>query len=83
MRRFAAVVVLTTLSLSQDVYASRFSLGVSRDKYGESVANDMNNAGQVALIVRDKDGTPHAAFFERGKVSLLKPVVKLPVKLTG
>ncbi|MFZ6778716.1 DUF3466 family protein [Undibacterium sp. Ji83W] len=48
------------------------SLGIERKQYGESIAYDMNAAGQVAAVIKEKDGTPHAVFFEKGKLIKLE-----------
>lgn len=47
-------------------------LGIARKDYGESIAYDMNAAGQVAAVIKEKDGTPHAVFFEKGKLIKLE-----------
>ncbi|MFZ6655732.1 HAF repeat-containing protein [Undibacterium sp. TJN19] len=52
--------------------ATTHSLGIERKQYGESIAYDMNAAGQVAAVIKEKDGTPHAVFFEKGKLVKLE-----------
>ncbi|MBC3916669.1 HAF repeat-containing protein [Undibacterium sp. CY18W] len=52
--------------------ATSHSLGIERKQYGESIAYDMNAAGQVAAVIKEKDGTPHAVFFENGKLIKLE-----------
>jgi len=52
--------------------APTHSLGIERKQYGESIAYDMNATGQVAAVIKEKDGTPHAVFFENGKVIKLE-----------
>lgn len=48
------------------------SIGISRKQYGESIAYDMNAAGQVAAVIKEKNGTPHAVFFDKGQVIKLE-----------
>lgn len=48
------------------------SLGIERKQYGESIAYDMNAAGQVAAVIKEKDGTTHAVFLEKGKLIKLE-----------
>lgn len=47
------------------------SLGIAAPKQGGSIANDMNAAGQVAVVIEDEKGVPHAAFFDKGKLIVL------------
>lgn len=52
--------------------ATSHSLGIERKQYGESIAYDMNASGQVAAVIKEKDGTPHAVFFQNGKLVRLE-----------
>ncbi|MFZ6873883.1 HAF repeat-containing protein [Undibacterium sp. Di27W] len=64
--------VLLALIGGQAAASTSHSLGIERKQYGESIAYDMNAAGQVAAVIKEKDGTPHAVFFENGKLVKLE-----------
>lgn len=48
--------------------ATTHSLGIPSPDHGGSIAYDMNAAGQVAAVVKDAKGSPHAVFFDKGKL---------------
>ncbi|AZP11228.1 HAF repeat-containing protein [Undibacterium parvum] len=58
--------------IGSDAAATSHLLGIESKQYGESIAYDMNVAGQVAAVIKEKDGTPHAVFFENGKLIKLE-----------
>lgn len=51
-----------------EAVAATHSLGILAPRNGGSIAYDMNAAGQVAAVLKDKDGSSHAVFFEKGKM---------------
>jgi probable HAF family extracellular repeat protein len=58
---------LLLLLLGGEAVADNRSLGIMTPEGGESVAYDMNAAGQVAAVIADADGVQRGVFFEHGK----------------
>jgi probable HAF family extracellular repeat protein len=48
-------------------HAATQSLNIYPRTSGQTIAYDMNNAGQVAAVFEDKDGLRHGIYFENGK----------------
>jgi probable HAF family extracellular repeat protein len=65
-RAFKISVVLVAL-LGGEAHAVSHSLNILPDAPGQTIANDMNAAGQVAANYEDNDGR-HAIYAEKGKV---------------
>jgi probable HAF family extracellular repeat protein len=55
------------LLLGGEAVADSRSLGIVLPEGGESVAYDMNAAGQVAAVIEDAEGVQRGIFFEHGK----------------
>ncbi|MFZ6755090.1 HAF repeat-containing protein [Undibacterium sp. Dicai25W] len=67
--RFA---LLSLVVLSSEAFAISNSVGISRQQYGESIAYDMNASGQIAAVIKEKNGTPHAVFYDKGQLIKLE-----------
>lgn len=59
--------LLLCLSAGEALAATR-PLGIMPLSQGETIAYDMNSAGQVAAAIEDDNGTEHGLFFEKGTV---------------
>ena len=64
--------LLLVVMMCDDAFASSNSVGISRKQYGESIAYDMNATGQIAAVIKEKNGTPHAVFFDKGQLIKLE-----------
>lgn len=62
-------VLLTLLSIAAiDASAEVRPLKIEEVGRGESIAYDMNAAGQVAVVLKDANGLQHAAYWENGQL---------------
>jgi len=55
------------VTLCGAAHAATQSLNIYPRAHGQTIAYDMNNAGQVAAVFEDKDGLRHGIYFEKGK----------------
>ena len=70
--RLFSVSLLSVFILSSEAFATSKAVGISRQQYGESIAYDMNATGQIAAVIKEKNGTPHAVFFDKGELIKLE-----------
>ncbi len=70
MRRSLPSCVISFLLLSGAAAATPTSrtLGIVPPMGGETIAYDMNAAGQVAAVIEDEIGNQHGIFYEKGKL---------------
>src|SRR5450830_991366 len=64
--------LLVMALMSTEVFATSTAVGISRQQYGESIAYDMNATGQIAAVIKEKNGTPHAVFYDKGQLVKLE-----------
>jgi len=66
MRRVLKTVALLVALFAGEAGAVSQSLNILPDAQGQTIANDMNIAGQVAVDYQDNDGS-HGLYYEKGK----------------
>ncbi|NDI84343.1 HAF repeat-containing protein [Undibacterium crateris] len=68
----SALLTLMLSALCIESQATTHSLGIQRKLYGESIAYDMNASGQVAAVIKEKNGISHAVVLDKGKLTRLE-----------
>jgi len=64
----SCVIPLLLLSGEATATATARSLGIVPPMGGETIAYDMNAAGQVAAVIEDDTGYQHGIFYEKGRL---------------
>lgn len=68
MRRILNTSAFLLFLFACDAGAASRALNIVLPVKGDTIANDMNKAGQVAAVFEDDDGRQHGLYFEKGKL---------------